>query len=396
MEQLLSKSAILTAEKSLAFERYLATKIDWRDRLIGIMGPRGTGKTTLMLQYLKKRPHLKGVYISLDDIYFSDNKLISFAEWYRNLGGQLLLIDEVHKYPDWAREIKNIYDTYPDLQIVFSGSSITDIMRQHADLSRRAVHYLLNGLSFREYLIFTGVHQADRITIDDMMRHHVELSTELTIKFRPLQHLADYLKTGYYPYFSENVSTYPIRLGQVVNMIIETDLQFIEGFDPANTRKILQLLYILAANVPFKPNMTKLSQKIGIHRNTLAQYIHYLDRARLINSLTTAGKSTSILQKPDKIYLENPNLHYTLAPQAVERGTLRESFVMNQLVNAGYLVELPDSGDFLVDRNYTIEVGGKEKGSAQIKKIPNSFVLADDMEVGALSKIPLWLTGFLY
>ena len=398
MEQILLKSNLLVQNQKVEFVRSLAQKIDWSDRLIGVLGARGTGKTTLLLQRLKQQfgVNAKAAYITLDDIYFTENRLVNFAESFRQHGGQFLFIDEVHKYPDWAREIKNLYDTHKDLNIVFTGSSITDMLRQNADLSRRAIQYELPGLSYREYLAFLKILDVPAIELPNLLENHVAVASELASKFKPLKHLPAYLKTGYYPFFAENINTYPVRIEQLVKMIIETDMRFIEGFDPANTRKIYQLLYILATNVPFKPNVSKLSEKIGLHRNTLVQYLHYLDKARLINSLTAAGKSISTLQKPDKIYLENTNLHYALAPQTVDKGTLRESFIMNQLVNAKYRVALPPEGDFQINDQYTVEVGGKDKTAAQLKNVKNSFVVADDIETGIYTKIPLWLFGFLY
>jgi len=398
MDQILLKSNLLVQNQEIGFIRSLSSKIDWSDRLIGILGARGTGKTTLLLQRLKQQFGItpKAAYITLDDIYFTENRLVHVAESFRQQGGQFLFIDEVHKYPDWAREIKNLYDTYKDLNIVFTGSSITDMLRQNADLSRRAIQYELPGLSYREYLEFSNVISIHALTLTDVLESHVAIASQLTSQFKPLQYLPTYLKTGYYPFFAENIHTYPVRIEQLVKMIIETDMRFIEGFDPANTRKIYQLLYILATNVPFKPNVTKLSEKIGLHRNTLVQYLHYLDKARLINSLIAAGKSISTLQKPDKIYLENTNLHYALAPQTVDKGTLRESFMMNQLVNAKYRVALPPEGDFQINEKYTIEVGGKDKTASQLKNGKNSFVVADDIETGIHTKIPLWLFGFLY
>lgn len=398
MEQILVKSSRLVQNQALDFERSLANKIDWTDRLIGIVGARGTGKTTLLIQQLKRKelPPQQAAYLSLDDIYFTDNRLVAFAESFIQLGGRFLFIDEVHKYPDWAREVKNLYDTYPELRIVFSGSSIIDILQQNADLSRRAVQYELSGLSYREYLEFNNLLKTQPISLPDLVSNHTILAAELAHQFKPLQHLNEYLNLGYYPFFAENRNTYTIRVEQLIKMITETDLRFIDGFDPANTRKIYQLLYILAVNVPFKPNVSKLSEKIGLHRNTLVQYLHYLDRARLVNSLTAAGRSISTLQKPDKIYLENTNLQYALAPQTANRGTLRETFMMNQLVNAHHTVTLPKTGDFLVDDIYTLEVGGRDKTATQLKNTSNCLVVADDIETGLLNKVPLWLFGFLY
>ncbi|MBX2901511.1 MAG: ATP-binding protein [Cyclobacteriaceae bacterium] len=398
MEKILEKSAILVKNQDLRFIRSLMERIDWDDRLIGILGARGTGKTTLLLQRQKSLYGLKqeAAYITLDDIYFTENRLVDFAKEFQQQGGKALFIDEVHKYPGWAQEIKNIYDFHKELRIVFTGSSITDMLRQHADLSRRAVQYELPGLSFREYLQFLEISKTPVIRLPELIKNHYEIAAELTSQFKPLKFLPEYWKNGYYPFFAENLNTYAIRLEQVVKLIIENDLRFIEGFDQTNSRKVYQLLYVLATNVPFKPNVTKLSEKIGVHRNTLVQYLYYLEKARLVNSLTAAGKSTSTLQKPDKIFLENTNLHIVLSPEKANAGTLRESFFLNQIRNAGHHVTLPPKTDFYVDEKYFFEVGGKDKKFSQLDKNKFSYVVSDDLEIASLNKIPLWLFGFLY
>ena len=309
-------------------------KINWQDRLIGLMGARGTGKTTLILQQAKTRNlgENEVLYLTMDDIYFAENNLLDVVAAFRSKDGKFLLVDEVHKYPNWAREIKNAYDFYPDLKIVFTGSSIIDMLRQDVDLSRRAVRYFLPGLSFREYLQFTGLANLPVLTLNTLLENHTSISQDISATLKPLLHFNNYLKYGYYPFFTENIQTYPLRLQQIVNMSVENDLQFIEGFDPHNTRKIFQLLSILSMNVPFKPNISQLSEKIGISRNTLLQYLHYLEKAKLINMLSASGKSVSILQKPDKLYLENTNLQYAIEPTRTDKGTLRESFFLNQSV----------------------------------------------------------------
>ena len=288
------------------------------------------------------------------------------------------------------------YDFYKDLKIVFTGSSIVDISRQNADLSRRAVQYELNGLSYREFLLFKGVANPAQVSLDYLLQNHQQIAADLSAQFKPLQHFKDYLRYGYYPFFIENIQTYPLKLEKVARLVIEDDLQFIAGFNPHHSRKIYQLLYILATNVPFKPNITKLSEKMGIARNVLTEYLYYLSHSRLINSLSGAGKSVSILQKPDKIFLENTNLQYALAPQQVDIGSLRESFFMNQLRNSKHEVSLPLKGDFFIDDTYTFEIGGKGKSGKQHAGTDQSFIVADDLEIGIGNKIPLWLFGFLY
>lgn len=398
MENLQIKSNVVISEQSMDIIRPLAKSIDWHDRLIAILGARGTGKTTLLLQRLKAEYGMgkEALYITMDDIYFTTHLLSDLALQFRQQGGKILFIDEVHKYPNWAKEIKNIYDFYKDLKIVFTGSSIIDINRQNADLSRRAVQYEMTGLSYREFLQFIGAGQFETLKLTDILDHHVEIANELSLNFKPLQHFNEYLRHGYYPFFIENINTYAIRVERVVRLIIEDDLQFIAGFNPHHSRKIYQLMSILATNVPFKPNISKLSEKMGIHRNMIVEYLYYLNNARLINSLSADGKSISILQKPDKIFLENTNLLYALAPENVDTGSLRESFFMNQLTNTKHSISLPLKGDFFVDDTYTFEIGGKGKTNKQIESINKAYIAMDNLESGINNKIPLWLFGFLY
>ena len=398
MDNFLLKSNALVSEQALDIIRPLHSSIDWADRLIGILGARGTGKTTLLLQQLKQEFGLssRAIYISLDDIYFANNRFIDVADYYITQGFDIFFLDEVHKYGDWAIEIKNLYDQHKKIKIVFTGSCITDILRQNADLSRRAVQYEMPGLSYREYLEFAGIVKLPPISLNDILRNHSIAALDIIKQFKPIKYFRDYLQYGYYPFFVENKKTYPIKLEQIVKLTIENDMRFIEGFDPKNTQKIFQLFYILATNVPFKPNISKLSDKTGIYRNTLVEYLHYLEKAKLINSLSASGKSISTLQKPSKIYLENTNLHFTLSPERTDKGSMRESFFLNQLRNAGHRVSLPTQGDFFVDQKYTFEIGGKDKTSGQINNGKDSWLAADDIEVGALHKIPLWMFGMMY
>lgn len=397
MEALEQKSKIIAASISLEFIRSFYDTVDWDSRLIGIVGARGTGKTTMILQYLKNHfaSSDEAIYLTLDDIYFTNNTLLDVIERFRHRGGKHIFLDEVHKYPNWAIEIKNIYDYYKDIKIVFTGSSIIDLLKQEVDLSRRAVMYELPGLSFREYLAFSGIADLPSFSLHEILTNHNHISATIVSQIKPLKYFDDYLSFGYYPFYTESPSTYHLRLEQVVRMIIEVELQFIDGFDVQKSRKIYQLLYILASNVPFKPNISKLSEKIGIHRNTLVNYIHYLEKARLINSLSATGKSISTLQKPEKIFLENPNLSYVLAPEFVNKGTLRETFLLNQL-KFNHNISLPKVGDFLIDEKITIEVGGRGKSNKQIEGLENAYIASDELEIGSFNKIPLWLFGFMY
>ncbi len=397
MDKLREKSTRLIESVSLEFQRDILGSIKWKWRLISLIGARGVGKTTLLLQRMKLVHGLseEAIYISLDDIYFTDNRLADFADTFYKKGGKAIYMDEVHKYPAWAREIKNLYDFYPELQIVFTGSSIIELLKQDVDLSRRALLYELHGLSFREYLKVSKGLDFPKFELEQLLKEHLDAAAAITREIRPLQYFSDYLKMGYYPFFLEGAEFYSDRLEQMIRLVIESDLDFIPGYDPRNARKIYQLFYILASNVPFKPNMAKLSEKIGVHRNTLVQYLHHLEKARLIHTLYPAGISISILQKPEKIFLHNTNIAYAISPNQIDKGSLRETFVLNQLkVNTE--VALPPKGDFHVNGQYTFEVGGARKSRVQIQGIPDSFLVVDDIETGSRGSIPIWLFGFLY
>lgn len=386
----------------MEFERSAMNQIPWSERLIGVLGARGTGKTTLLLQQLKKTGSIgsEAIYMTADDLYFSEYSLTDTIELFRSKGGTRVYIDEIHTYPQWSREIKNIHDTYSDIQIIFSGSSVVDILRQQVDLSRRAIIYTLPGMSFREYLTFDKGLQFDSFSLEDILEHHIELSFDITEKVKPLAHFSDYLLFGYYPFYRESRISYSTRLEQIIRHVTERDLSFIDGFDPQNARKMQQLLMVISESVPFKPNVSKLSERIGINRNTLVQYLHYLRQAKLTNHITSESKGISKFQKPDKIFLENTNLMHTLSPDKVNTGNLRETFILSMLLNSGYAVHSPKrGGDFLVkshSRDVTLEVGGRDKTRAQIEGIDHGYVIADDIEHGVENKIPLWLFGFLY
>lgn len=397
MDKLKEKSDQLQSITNLKFERYLSGQIDWTWRLNGILGARGTGKSTMMLQRLKREfgTSRQAIYISMDDMYFMGHTLTDFIEMFRNKGGKYLFIDEVHKYKSWSIELKNIYDLYPDLHIVFSGSSIINILRESADLSRRAVVYHMNGLSFREYLSFIGSENLYAYSLEEIVTNHTNIAAEIIQKINPLEFFSDYLMYGYYPYFIENKKVFFRRLEQTLNLIIEGDLNFIDGFDTKNIPKLKQLLYILSVNAPFKPNIVNLSAKTAINRNTLVEYIHYLEKAQVINAAYPAGISTSTLQKPEKIFLNNTSLAFMLAEDNPDKGNLRETFFMSQL-KASHNVKIPKSGDFEVDGKYLFEIGGKMKSGKQIKGNENAYVVADDVLTGSYNKIPLWLFGFLY
>lgn len=396
MEELLNKSARLARTVQTDKVRYLFGNILWENRLIGIKGARGVGKTTLLLQRLKalKLPVQQAAYWTLDDLYFTNAGLFRTAQKFYNEGGRFLFLDEVHKYPKWSQHIKNLYDQYDDLKIVFTGSSIIDIAKEEVDLSRRVLMYTLNGMSYREYLYFKHKLNLPVITFEEIIDGTNAWQDKLPKSFRPLEHFTAYLQRGYYPFALENEDSFTIRLQQIIRIIVEYDMANLQGFDIRNAQKLLQLLYILSANVPFKPNVTELARKTDIHRNTINSYLHFLEDAQLIRLVYPAGISVSTLQKPEKILLNNTNLAFALATNTADKGNLRETFFVSQLA-INHKITLPKQGDFVVDDTYTFEIGGKKKKDKQIKNIENSFVVVDDQDY-PVHKIPLWVMGMGY
>jgi predicted AAA+ superfamily ATPase len=397
MEILLEQSERLVARVGLDFKRYLFDTIKWENRLIGIKGARGTGKTTLLLQWLHEQnlPVEKAAYFSLDDLYFTEHSLKeTVAQFYKN-GGLILVLDEVHKYKNWSQEIKNSYDFFPDLKIVFTGSSIIDNSKQEGDLSRRALMYELQGLSYREYLVMQGIVDLKVLSLDDLLFRNEGIKKLLPKDFRPLAHFSDYLNYGYYPFGLADTLSVRQRINQLVRTIVEVDMAELKEFDLRNARKLLQLVYVIAQQVPFKPNLSGLAEKIGVHRNSLNSYLYYLDQARVISLLHPSGNSIAVLQKPEKIYLNNCTLLAALAEQQLNIGTVRETFFLSQLRSL-HQVHLPKQGDFVVNGKYTFEVGGKGKGQKQLGDIENAWLVKDDIELPVNRSIPLWMFGLLY
>lgn len=385
------------AYTDVSFVRSLMDNIHWEARMIGIRGARGVGKTTLLLQYIKL--HLPSdstvLYASLDNIWFTEHKLYDMADIFVKRGGKYLFLDEVHKYPRWSQELKNMYDDFPELHIVFTGSSLLEILNARADLSRRAIVYEMQGFSFREYLNRNLQTDFPVVSLDDIWTKHVELSNSIAGKLKVLQHFPEYLKFGYYPYYNELPPLYYQRIDEVINMILEVEIPLLRGVDIAYVTKLKQLLLILSESVPFIPNISKLSERIGITRNSLLSYLHALQESGLTYHLNKNTFGITRLQKPDKIYLENTNLMYALGTGKVDVGSLRETFFANQ-VKYSHQLSISEQSDFLIDNKYTIEVGGKEKGYRQLEGLNNAFIAADDIEYGHERKIPLWMFGFLY
>lgn len=383
---------------STDFVRSLEADINWNARLIGIKGARGVGKTTLLLQHIKMKLSAaldRTLFVSLDSIWFTNNTLVALADDFVKRGGQYLFLDEVHRYPNWSQELKNIYDDYPGLKVVFTGSSLLEILNARADLSRRAVVYTMQGLSFREYLSIETKQNFEKLSLEHILNNHTDIVPLITSKVRPLQYFNGYLKQGYYPFYKEELDLYVPRLEEVINMMLELELPLLRGLDLAYVPKIKQLLLIIAESVPFVPNVSKLSEKMGISRSTLLLYLHYLAEIGLTINLFKESGGISMLQKPLKVYLENSNLMYVLARQTSNTGNVRETFFANQLIYKNN-IRYSEKGDFLVNEKYVFEIGGKDKSSKQLQGMENAFIVADDIEYGFQNKIPLWLFGFLY
>lgn len=397
MDTLITRCRRLISVTKTDFVRDIANRINWDCHLISIRGARGVGKTTLVLQYLKLHDidYKSKLYVSLDSNYFTRHSLLDFVEKFYQQGGKHLFLDEVHKYPGWSNEIKEIYDSYPDLKLVISGSSLIDILNADADLSRRCIPYEMQGLSYREYLAMAYKIDLPIITLEELLTSPESLCDNINYQCRPLAYFEEYLKQGYYPFIIEGEQEYPIRIENVINFILEVELPQLCNVDISNIRKIRSLLTILASKVPLQVDMTKISAAAGIARTTLLSYLQILHRARLLNLLYSGDESVKKMQKPDKIYLENPNMIDVLSLTGGNIGTIREVFVVNQL-SYQHKVEYTKAGDILVDKKYTIEIGGKSKDGKQIANIHDSYIAADNIEYPSGNKIPLWAFGFIY
>jgi len=389
------QSYIYKKIEHIEYKRYFFDIVDFDEKLIGLIGARGIGKTTFLLQYLNSLEiqESKKLYFSVDSIITSNMKLFDIAEDFYNLGGKVLVIDEIHKYKDFEIELKEIYD-FLDLQVIFSGSSAMVIEYKKADLSRRAMIYRLKGLSFREFLELKLSKKFTSYSLEEILENHLDIARDITSSIKPLEHFREYLEYGYYPFVFESKSSYCIKLEETINTVIESDLPIIFNIEPSNIHKLKQLVAYICTSKPYELNITALSQKIGINRKTLYQYIYYLNLGNIFNRLEAYGKGDNIFSKPAKLYLNNPNLNHCYC-QSSEKGTIREEFFYNMLTYQHKLL-YPKYGDFLVDERYTFEIGGKDKGFKQIKDIKDSFIVSDNIESGFKSKIPLWLFGFLY
>jgi predicted AAA+ superfamily ATPase len=389
MDKLFEQFLKLLKETDTNFFRYIYAEVNWKSRMIGLTGPRGVGKTTLVLQHIKKNLNpAETLYVTAEDFYFADHKLIDFADTFVKRGGKYIFVDEIHKYKEWAKELKLIYDYHPELNVVFTGSSVLDIKKGASDLSRRAVMYHMQGLSFREYLQLFHQIAVRTYSLEEILEHKVELPE---VK-HPLPYFENYLKRGYYPFALEE--DFELRLQQIVNQTLETDIPLYAGMNVSTGRKLKQLLAIVAKSVPFKPNMTSIATALSASRNNITDYCLFIEEAGMIAQLRDATGGIRGLGKVDKIYLDNTNLIYSLANDNSNTGNIRESFFLNQL-RVKYEVIVSPVADFLVG-DYTFEVGGKNKGLKQIQGINKAYIVKDDIELAYLNTIPLWQFGLTY
>ena len=380
-----------------AFKRYLFERIDWRDRLLMVKGARGTGKTTLMLQRMRDElpDPARALYVSLDHLWFSDHSLYDVAEYHCLHGGTHLFVDEVHYHREWQQLLKNLYDDFPELSIVYTGSSLLKLETSGADLSRRQASYTLAGLSFREYLAFEGACEIDAVPLDELLANHSEIAADVSRKVKVLPYYYDYLERGYYPFYKEVYGGYGQRVEATINQVLENDYPSIEDVSFATIRKIKKMLVILAASAPQTPNMSALYRELETDRNQGLKMLGVLERAELLNLLSSKSETLKNMSRPDKIYCDNPNIMAALV-QRPDKGCMRETFFANQLKAAGHALAYPSAGDFLVDGAHLFEVGGRRKSFEQIKDLPDSYLAVDDLEIGYGNRIPLWMFGLLY
>ena len=384
-------------EVSCDIIRPFMNKIEWNNRLIAITGSRGAGKTTLMLQHIKSTSFQEDevLYVSLDNLWFEANSLLDLVDYFYKNGGRYIFIDEVHHLKKWQTIIKNIYDDYTKLHIVYSGSSLLKIDYEGADLSRRQIKYFMPGLSFREYLIFENAYIMEPISLPDLLEKHTAIAKMVVDKISVLKYFNTYLEKGYYPFYKDIYSGYDVRLTQIINQILDVDYPSIENVNYSTIQKIKKMLYILSQSCPQTPNMSVLYSQLDTDRNQGLKMLYALDKANLLSLLSSQKASLKNMARPDKIYCDNTNIMYALS-QNIDEGTKRETFFLNQLKSAENNVLYPCKGDFMVNDMYLFEVGGPNKTFNQIKDIPNSFLAIDGIEIGRKNRVPLWMFGLLY
>lgn len=394
MSSLQEYSLLFYSKKTPKYERKLLGQLNLNNKLIGIVGAKGVGKTTLLLQFMKqsKLSVDEMLYISVDHPLMSSTTVLDVAKEFAAIGGKLLILDEIHIQRDFAKDLKTIWD-FLEINVIFSGSSALHL--NSADLSRRALKYSLPTLSFREFLEIETNFEFNRYSIEEIVANHTTIAVDIISRIKPLKYFKDYMHYGYYPFYLEDKMSTKIKLTEAINKTIDVDLVNIHSIDAKKLRNIKKILTMLCLSAPYKPNMRSLSEAVELDNRTLYSYLNALQSGCIIRMIPMESRGESIIKKPEKIYLDNPNIFYSLCSEA-NIGTLRESFIASSLENAGHSITASKKGDFIIDKKYTIEVGGKSKGFKQIKDIPRSYVVADDIEVGFGEKIPLWLFGFLY
>ncbi len=391
MDKLYQLYASKYSQTETAFVRYLHNQINWESRLIVIVGARGVGKTTMLLQHIKiTNTQKESLYVAADNTYFSSNSLFDVASEFSRNGGKVLYIDEAHKYEDWSREVKMMYDYLPNLKVVVTGSSILDIIKgSDADLSRRAIRYTLEGMSFREYLNFSFGLNIRPYSLDEIIAGEVALPSEVTY---PLMHFKEYLYQGFFPFFAEN--DYHSRLENIINITLEVDIPTYAKMNISTARKLKKLLYVISRSVPFKPNFSEIGRAISADRGCVADYMVYMEKSKLIQQLETKPEGMGAVERIDKIYLGNTCFIYALADDKPEIGNIRETFFFRAM-SVNHKVKSSPVSDFLID-GHTFEVGGKSKKQKQIKDVENAFIVKDDIETPYLNVLPLWMFGFNY
>ncbi len=398
MEALFKKHKMLISQINTGIVREMMHSVNWEKQLVAIRGSRGVGKTTLIRQYIKQKFGIsagEALYCVMDSMYFANHTLLELAEQFHLMGGTHLFLDEVHRYPTWSREIKEIIDLYPNMKITFTGSSLIQILNADADLSRRVLSYTMEGLSFREYLQFyKGIH-IPVYSLEDILTNYDDICAETNKLCHPQPLFEEYLRVGYFPFYDGEEEEYYSRIENVIDFIVGQELPQFCGVDAANTRKVKALIQFLADSVPYELNIAKLSARLELNKNTVLSYINSLGRAELLLLLYSDSKTITRLQKPDKIYLHDPNMFYALG-YGEKIGTIRECFLINQL-SVNHTVEYgKEQGDFIIDGNITIEVGGPDKTFVQVANIPNSYIFADRIELPVGKKLPLWMAGLVY
>jgi hypothetical protein len=398
METLFKKHKMLISQVSMDIVRENINTINWNKPLIAIRGSRGVGKTTLMRQYIRSHYGVdagEALYCVMDSMYFTTHSLLDLCERFNIIGGKHLFLDEVHKYPNWSKEIKEINDLYPNIKIAFTGSSLLQILNADADLSRRVLSYSMTGLSFREYLQFYHGINLPSFTLQHILSNADEVCSAVNAVCHPQKMFEEYLRVGYYPFYDGNETEYYSRIENVISYIIEQEMVHFCNIDPAYTRKLKAMLLFLANNVPYEVNIAKLASYLEINKNTVLGYLSSMHRAELIQLLYSDNKSVTKMQKPDKIFLQNTNTLCALS-EDVKIGTLRECFVVNQLSSKHTVEYSKLQGDFKVDGKWIFEVGGPDKSFDQIADVPNSYILADSIEFPVGNKLPIWLVGLTY